>query len=109
MKQRTGYRREREMKQLEESIETCRAECIAVLAVTGAIAQGLILMDPKHHAAVCSALDVAVRSLRSAAVAPDGSIDAVAIDALGLVARLRDSVPPAKPHWPAASETWGHA
>ena len=94
---------------LEESIDTCRAECIAVLAVTGAIAQGLILMSPQHHAAVCSALDAAVRSLRSAAVNPDGSIDAIAIDALGLVARLRDSVPQAKPQWPAGNATWGHA
>ena len=94
---------------LEASIETCRAECMAVLAVTGAIAQGLILMGPQYHATVCAALDVAVRSLRSTAVNPDGSVDATMIDALGLVARLRDSVPPAKPQWPAANETWGHA
>ena len=108
MKQGTGERRKREMK-MEERIDTCRAECIAVLAVTGAIAQGLIQMDRRHHAAICAALDAAVRSLRSAAVNPDGSVDPVAIDALGLVTHLRDSVPPVQPQWPAANQAWGHA
>jgi hypothetical protein len=100
---------EREMKQVEERIALCRAECVATLAIAGAIAQGLILLGPKYHAAVCTALDVAVRSLRTAAVNPDGSADAILVEALGIAAQLRDSVPPATAQWPAGHETWGHA
>ena len=97
------------MKQVEERINLCRAQCVATLAITGAIAQGLMLMGPKYHAAVCSALDVAVRSLRTAAVNPDGSADAMLAEALEIAASLRDSVPPAKAQWPGEHETWGHA
>ena len=104
-----GHRMEREMKQVEERINLCRAQCVATLAITGAIANGLILMGPKYHAAICSALDVAVRCLRTAAVNPDGSADAILVEALGFAAQLRDSVPPAKPQWPDEHETWGHA
>ncbi len=97
------------MKQVEEKISLCRAECVATLAITGAIAQGLILMGPKYHAAVCSALDVAVRCLRTAAVNPDGSADAILVEALNIAAQLRDSVPPSQAQWPNEHDTWGHA